>query len=61
MFHSEFSSNRKYKLIQGALLVVLGIVILLKPELILMTFAFLAATILVVIGLLNIISACRIK
>lgn len=61
MPHPEFPSNRKYKLIQGALLIVLGVIILLKPELILMTFAFLAATILVVIGLLNIISARRTK
>ncbi len=55
----EFSFNRNYKLIQGALLIVLGVVILLKPELILITFAFLAAAILIVIGLLNIFSVLR--
>jgi len=48
--------SRYYRLIQGAVLVVLGILILANPKVILVTLAFIVATILIVIGAVNIYS-----
>ncbi len=53
-FGLSSGGGRYYKLIQGALLIMLGVMILLRPEVVLITLALIVATVLIVIGVLNI-------
>ncbi len=54
-----FGLSRYYRLIQGAVLVALGILILANPKVILVTLAFIVATVLIVIGAVNIYRGWR--
>lgn len=49
-----FGASRKYKLAQGVLLILLGLVVLWRPEVILVSLALILATVLIVVGLFNI-------
>jgi uncharacterized membrane protein HdeD (DUF308 family) len=54
-----FPSGRYYRLGQGILLVLLGVFILIKPELIFITMALVVSMILIAIGVINIFSSLR--